>query len=553
MNINIRYLNENVKTYPKGIKINDIISGLGVNSNNKNPIVAVKFNNEIVSLSFTVKINGNIEPIFLNSRDGKTLYRKSLCFLLAMSFQKLFPKRRLIISHSLSSGFYYYYDGIDKISQDDIKKLSNKIKELVRKDLNIQIMSLSYSDAIKYFKSNNLHNTALLLKYNNKSKIHVYECDDYLDIYHGPLLSHTGLLTNFELMNYPPGLLLRFPGWTLGKKIPVHKNNRLLFQIYQEYKKWGKILNIDCIGLLNTRIHNETIKEFILIAEALHNNKIADIADKICGNNKDLRLILIAGPSSSGKTTFSKKLNIQLKVSGLNPVLLSIDNYFLPRSETPVDKYGKPNFEALEAIDIKLLNDHLVKLFNGEEIEIPYYDFITGTRKYKKTKLKLTEKTLLILEGIHALNDKLTPLVDNKYKFKIYVSALTQLNIDDHNRIPTTDNRLLRRIVRDNKFRGHSILKTLHMWPSVQRGEQKYIFPFQNTADIAFNSALDYELAVLKVYANPLLKTITPDMKEYTESHRLLTFLNNILPIPPTLVPSMSILREFIGDSRFEY
>ena len=553
MNINISYLNKDIKTYTKGIKISEIISNFDVNHKKNNPIVAVKFNNEIVSLSFTVKINGNIEPIFLNSKDGNNLYRKSLCFLLAKASKLLFPARRLVISHSLSSGFYYYYDSLDEIPEEDIIKLFGKIKELVDKDLSIQIMSLSYSDSINYFKKNNLFNTALLLKYNNRPKIHVYKCGDYLDLYHGPLVSHTGILNKFEIMNYPPGMLLRFPSKSIVKNIPPHKDNPILFQIYQEYKKWGKILNINCIGLLNDRIHNETLKEFIYISETLHNKKIANIADKICENKNKIKLILIAGPSSSGKTTFSKKLNIQLKVSGRNPVLLSLDNYFLPRDETPLDKYGKPNFETLEAIDIKLLNEHLVKLFNGEEIEILFYDFITGKRKYKNKKLKLEDRSLLILEGIHALNDQLTPIIDNCYKYKVYVSALTQLNIDDHNRIPTTDNRLLRRIVRDNKFRGHSVLKTLHMWPSVQQGERKYIFPFQNTADIAFNSALDYELAVLKVYADPLLKVITPDMKEYSESHRILLFLNNILPIPPSWVPSMSILREFIGNSHFEY
>lgn len=552
MNINIKYNGKRKTEFPKGIKIINIISNFGINQIKNNPIVAVKFNNETVSLSFTVKINGNIEPIFLNSEEGLQLYRKSLCFLLSKASHELFPKRRLIISHSLSSGFYYYYDGFEKIKDTDINKLFTKIQEYVKSDLTIQIMSLSYSDAIEYFKKNNFFNTLLLLKYNNKGKIHVYKCGDYLDLYHGPLISHTAILNNFEIINYPPGFLLRFPTNLIENKIPPHRENPILFQVYQEYKKWGKILNINSIGLLNNRIHNETIKDFINVAEALHDKKIANIAD-IIFERKDIKLILIAGPSSSGKTTFSKKLNIQLKVSGFNPVVISLDDYFLPRSETPLDKYGKPNFEALEALDIKLLNQNLVDLFNGSEVEIPHYDFITGTRKYKNNKFKLQKESILILEGIHALNDKLTPLINKSLKFKVYVSALTQLNIDDHNRIPTTDNRLLRRIVRDNKFRGHSVLKTLYMWPSVQRGERKYIFPYQNSADIAFNSALDYELAVLKVYADPLLKTISPDMKEYSESHRLLLFLDNILPIPPTWVPSMSILREFIGESNFEY
>jgi len=310
---------------------------------------------------------------------------------------------------------------------------------------------------------------------------------------------------------------------------------------------------MNCVGLLNQHIHDGNIQEFIQVAEALHDKKIASISDRICEKRDTVRLVLIAGPSSSGKTTFTKKLAIQLRVHGRNPIAVSLDDYFLPRDNSPLAEDGTPNLEALEAINIALLNDHLLRLFDNNEVEMPRYDFITGRPRQKGVKLRLPERAILILEGIHGLNDTLTAQIPREQKFKIYVSALTQLNLDNHNRVRTTDNRLIRRIVRDHKYRGHSALETLEMWPSVHRGENRYIFPFQNSADAAFNSALDYELAVLKTYAEPLLRTIKPDVPEYSEARRLLLFLYNFLPIQPHLVPSQSILREFIGESEFDY
>jgi uridine kinase len=392
----------------------------------------------------------------------------------------------------------------------------------------------------------------LLLKYQTHSKIPVYECGNFIDLAHGPLLARSGLLKNFEIMNYQPGFLLRYPKFGGTEKVPEFRENPVLFSIYKEYKNWGKILNMNCIGLLNQLIDETQHKEFILISEALHDKKIASIADDICRNRDKIKLVLIAGPSSSGKTTFAKKLAIQLRVLGRNPVTISIDDYFLSKEKTPLDEYGKPNYEALDAIDLDLLNEQLVHLFAGETVFTPVYNFAKSERESQGKPLKLPPRPILILEGIHGLNDKLISRIERDKKFKIYISALTQLNLDDHNRISTTDNRLLRRMVRDYKFRGHSALKTLKMWPDVRKGEDTYIFPFQNTADAAFNSALDYELAVLKLYAEPLLRTVTPEYPEYAEAARLLSFLNNILPIPPTWVPQQSILREFIGESIFE-
>jgi uridine kinase len=361
------------------------------------------------------------------------------------------------------------------------------------------------------------------------------------------------MLNVFGVKAYPPGFILRYPPLSAPGRIGSFEDNPLLFSVYQEYKHWGKILKLNCIGRLNEKVKAGGIKEFIEIAEALHNSKIMEIAEIIRQKKDIVSLVLIAGPSSSGKTTFMKKLSIQLKVFGITPVAVSIDDYFLPRSLTPKDKKGNYDYETLDAVNVKLLNTHLSRLLAGREVLIPVYDFEAGMPKTEGKKVKLGTNSIVLLEGIHGLNDKLTPLITAEKKLKIYVSALTQLNLDDHNRIPTTDVRLLRRMIRDYQFRGHSALTTFKMWASVRHGEDKYIFPYQNNADLAFNSSLDYELAVLKVYAEPLLKTIEPSHREYSEVQRLLAFLENVIPIPSSWVPTQSILREFIGESSFSY
>ena len=552
MDLEIKLPSGETKRYDRSTTTKDIIKDFR-HQDEADPIVAVRLNNEIVSLSYPIPVNGEVEPVTLNSGDGTILYKRTLCFLLAIAAKKLFPKRMLVIGHSLGAGYYYYFDGYDGIEPEDLDRLSKQIRKIVQQDHQIEHIAISFSDAVKYFTENNQPDTALFLKYQSKSKFLMYRCGDYMDLAHGPLLSRTGLLKTFDLCNYPPGFLLRFPLKGGDQTIPPLQKNPVLFSIYQEYKSWGKILNMNCLGHLNQLIMQGNVKEFVQVAEALHDKKIASIADSICEKRDTLKLVLIAGPSSSGKTTFSKKLAIQLRVWGRNPVAISLDNYFLPKHQTPLDADGKQDFERLEAIDISLLGSDLSRLLDGESVEIPNYDFITGKRREKGTILQLPARSVLILEGIHGLNDKLTPGIEREQKFKIYVSALTQLNLDDHNRISTTDNRLIRRMVRDSQFRGHSALDTLRMWPSVGRGEDRYIFPFQNSADVAFNSALDYELSVLKSYAEPLLRTVKPDVREYSEATRLLSFLESFLPIKPTLVPPLSILREFIGDSEFTY
>ncbi len=537
---------------PLGTTVEEIITDDELQSKSF-PLVAVLVNNDIASLTYRVEINCYLAPVYLNTREGANVYRRSLCSLLAIAAKQLFPDRRLIIGHSLGSGYFYYFKGLSDTPEKDLEALRERMKQLVRDGLPIRRKSISYLEALKYFETNNQNDSVLLLKNRNDPKLPVYTCGDFMDYAHAPLVPNTGLLTVFELMNYPPGFLLRYPPWNNPGTLAPFKDNPVLFKIYREYKNWGKIQKVNCVGLLNDLIQKGQVRQFIEVAEALHDKKIAEIADKINERRDTARLVLIAGPSSSGKTTFSKKLAIQLRVLGRNPVTVSLDDYFLARELTPRDEEGNYDFESLAAIDIELLNEHLLKLFEGREITIPRYDFQTGKRKPEGIALKLPQRAILILEGIHGLNDRLTPLIEKNYKYKIYVSALTQLNLDDHNRISTTDNRLIRRIVRDYRFRGHSALETLSMWQSVRDGENRNIFPFQNSADSAFNSALDYECAVLKFYAEHLLKTVKPDHLIFHEARRLLSFLEQFILIPPGWVPEHSILREFIGESAFEY
>lgn len=510
-------------------------------------------NNEVTSLSYKIEVNSEIIPLSLRCDDGIRMYRNSLCFLLYLAVHKIFPHRRLIIGHSLGNGYFYYFDGSNEVSEEDLQNIEESMHQLVNQGRPIQRKVISYMDALRYFKEANQPDTLLLLEQQNNNKVPVYTLGDYMDLAHSPLVPNTDVLKHFEIKKYQQGFLLRYPPRENPNNIMPFKDSPILYSIYQEYKSWGKILEVHSVGRLNQIIYNREIGDFIQIAETLHNKKIAEIADRIHERKGTVRIILIAGPSSSGKTTFTKKLAIQLRVVGFNPVVINVDNYFVPRHLNPVDEEGNLDFEALEAIDVPLLNEHLLTLFAGEEAEIPSFDFKTGSRKKGGPKLKLEDRSIILMEGIHGLNEKLTPDVASDVKYKIYVSALTQLNLDDHNRISTTDNRLLRRMVRDYQFRGYSALETLERWPSVGRGEKKNIFPYQDNADTAFNSALDYELSVLKVYAEPLLKMIKPDTAHYKEAERLIFFLDNFNPLQTTNVPSHSILREFIGESGFKY
>ncbi|MDA3937932.1 MAG: nucleoside kinase [Spirochaetia bacterium] len=550
--VNIKLESGEKQTISYGTRVKEILSKL-LSEKTENPVIAARINNELVSLSFKIEINSDVEPVRLYSTPGIRLFRRTLSFILAKASVTLFPERHLVISHSLGDSYYYYYNGQEGITDKDIALLQNEMLRIVETGSDIERRVISYNEALNFFKKVNQPATALLLKYRNESKIPIYYCGGFIDISYEPLLPNTALLKPFEIYNYAPGFLLRYPNRKEPQKLAPFKDFPSLFAVYKEYKAWGKILNVNCLGKLNELSENREIKPFIRVAEALHNKKISQIADNIAEKREHVRAILVAGPSSSGKTTFTKKLSIQLRVMGFNPVSISLDNYYLPNVDAPVDEHGKPDFEVLYSLNIELLNKHLLQLFEGKEVEIPIFDFITGLPKESGTPLQLTKRNILLIEGIHGLNPGLTPQVKDDLKYNIYISALTQLNLDDHNRIPTTDNRLIRRMVRDHQFRGNSAEITLNMWPSVRRGEEKNIFRFQDQADSVFNSALDYELAVLKIYATPILRTIKPENEVYNEAIRLLSFLDNFSSIPPQHVPDDSILREFIGESAFSY
>ncbi|MDR1211226.1 MAG: nucleoside kinase [Spirochaetaceae bacterium] len=548
--IKVRFSTGESVNCPLGIRVDELAGGFG---SLHTDIAAVKINNKIMPLSTRLDINAVLEPVLLDVPDGVMIYRRSLAFLLAKAARRIFPDRGLSVGHSLGNTYYYTFNQEKKPSVEDISALEAGMKSLSDENIPIEYCYMAYSEALELFHSRGQTDTALLLDQRSESKIPVNLCGDFADLYIEPLVPRTGLLTAFHLMAYRDGFLLRFPGVGRGRVIEDFEDSPGIFSVYHEYKKWGRIIGVHAVGQLNRLVSDRTIRDYIRIAEAFQAKKMAEIADRIYDRKDEVRVVLIAGPSSSGKTTSAKRLSIDLKVMGMEPVSISLDDYYRGTEQTPRDENGQPDFECLEALDVPFLNEQLLALFRGEEVEIPAFDFKAGRRRAEGKKLRLGRRSILIIEGIHGLNDALTPAIERSKKFKLYVSALTQLNLDDHNRIPTSDNRLLRRMVRDNQFRAAGAERTIRMWPNVQKGERKHIFPFQNSADAAFNSALDYELAVLKFYADPLLRSVKPTMTEYAEAVRLLSFLENFAPIPPQYVPGTSILREFIGESEFKY
>ncbi|MDR2964627.1 MAG: nucleoside kinase [Treponema sp.] len=549
-NINVT-INGKLYTHHYGVKALELVQHFGVP---REQIAAVKENNEIRPLGTSLLVNTVLEPVLIDSPEGVSIYRRTLSFVLAIAARNIFPDDGVYVGHSLGNSYYYTFRSGNQYEKDKIEMLAKEMEKLVKDNIPITFKYIAYQEAVDFFKEKNQVDTVLLLEQRSSSYIKVNECQGFMDIHVRPLLERTGLLSSFELMPYQDGFLLRFPGIGRGKEIDPYKDEPNLFKIYKDYKEWGRMVGIRVVGELNSRIAARNIDEYIMIAEAHQSHKLAAIANQICEKIDNIKMILIAGPSSSGKTTSAKRLSIELMALGINPIAIGLDNYYVGTDATPKDENGEPDYECLEALDVPYLNKQLLQLYRGEEITLPVYDFKTGSRKQNGgKKIRLQKDNVLIVEGIHGLNDKLTHSIDRNTKFKIYVSALTQLNLDDHNRIPTSDNRLIRRMVRDSQFRGADALRTFSFWPKVQAGERKHIFPFQNTADAVFNSALDYELSVLKYYADPLLKAVKPSMREYAEAVRLLAFLENFTPIPPQYVPGTSILREFIGDSEFKY
>lgn len=521
-----------------------------LNGNLKYPAVAGIINNRLRDLHFPLDRDYEVELVDLSSEMGLKIYRRSAAYLLLKACNDLFPGRRLMIKHTLSNGLYCEF--LDSPSNDaEITQINQRMNELVAADLPIKRLLLEKQEAVRIFTEQGQEDTIKNLEYRDKDKLHVYELDGFYEYFYGYMVSRTSLLGKFKLLNYHPGMVLQTPEINdIDLMQPYHEQPKL-FQVYQEAKAWAGMLDTPHLAAMNDIIARGEIDDLIRVNEALQEKKIAQIADMIC-SNPETRLVLIAGPSSSGKTTFAQRLLIQLRVNGRRPVSISLDNYFIDKNLTPRDEDGDYDFEALEALKLDLFNDHLARLIDGEEVEVPIYDFKLGTCLPKGIAMTVPPGEPIIIEGIHGLNDRLTWSIPREQKFKIYVSALTQLNIDYANRIPTTDCRLIRRIVRDSRTRGYSALNTIKRWPSVRRGEEKNIFPYQENADIMFNSSLVYELAALKPLVEPLLKEIGPEHPEHVEARRLLKFLSYFRTIPSTSIPPNSILREFVGGSWFK-
>lgn len=532
----------------KGTRVVDLLKDEIAKSRNK--VIACRFNNEVKSLSYEIDSDGKIELIDLTDKDGIRIYRRGLIYIIGKAFYETYPEALLTINYQLSNSLLGEVDNM-KVTKEMIEKVDKKVKEIIKRDAEIKKVAMTKEEAEKFYQENHTLKGKLQLDVKNKKEIMLYYCEDYYNYFYGVMPLSTGIIDIYELLEYDGRFLVRYPSRKNPNELPEFKENKKLLATLDEYEDLHETLNVHTLYKLNKIVDENRIKDYILLDEALHEKKMAQIADDIVKRGK-VKVVLIAGPSSSGKTTFARRLGLQLRLNGLKPFTISVDNYFVERNQNPKDEFGNYDFECLEAIDIDLFNSHILKLLNGEEIKVPTFDFEHGTKLYKGNTMKLEDDQILVIEGIHCLNDKLTPLIPKEQKYKVYISALTVLNIDYYNRISTTDTRLIRRIVRDNQFRGYSALHTLKMWDSVNRGEERNIFPYQEEADSMFNSSLIYELAVLKDYAMPLLKEIDNSHPEFSEAKRIYRMLGYFESIPGEYVPQNSLLREFIGGSIFE-
>lgn len=545
--INIKINNKNYE-YPKNVALDIIAKDL---SNEYKGIVTIgKIKNKLKDLNSTLDKNCDLELIDTTQADGMRVYMRTLSLIFIKACEEIFNGCKVTIEHSLSNGLYCEIkNNKSEVTEEDIEKIKAKVKSIIESDLKIEKIVTDKSEAIKILKNNNKNAKAELLKYKEYEDVKLYKCGGYINHFYGHMLPSTSYVKTFDIKKWQSGVVILGPSKENKNEPQNFVAQPKLSNIYKESEVWSELIGIDKVASLNEAIESKKYGEIISIVEALHEKKISQIADIIKENNK--RVILIAAPSSSGKTSFAHRLSIQLKVNNLHPVPISLDDYFVDREDTPLDEFGNFDFESIYAIDLELFNSDLEKLLKGEEIKLPKFNFKTGKREFSGKTLKIEKDQPIILEGIHALNPMLTQSIDDKDKFKIYISVLTQINLDNHNRIPTTDLRLIRRIVRDYNFRGYSAEKTILNWWSVRRGEDKNIFPYQEEADIMFNSACLYELAVLKKYAKPLLEQIEDDNEAFIESNRILKFLQYFVELDDELdIPPTSIIREFIGGSR---
>lgn len=521
------------------------------------PPIAALVNNDVSSLSYPLTVKSEVQFLTMASSDGWRVYRRSLCFLLAKAVHDLFPKAEFRVEHSFGVGLYCSFRDAgareDGIADEALALLDAHLRQLVDLDLPIERRKVAFTDAVRQFEASGQTERLNLLRYRNPPRIVIHWCEGFSDLAHGPLAPRTGVLKRFRLIPYKGGFVLHLPEREAPNELRPFEDQPHLFQIFREHKRWGRILGVSTVGRLNEIVSEGDVEDFVRTAEALHEKKLGQIADRIAAADHRARVVLIAGPSSAGKTTFAKRLCTHLQVNGLRPVTLSTDDYFVGEDRNPVGEDGQPDYEHVEAVDLELFNEQLLKLADGAEVQIPRFNFATKSREYRGEKLRIGEDQVVVIEGIHGLNPRLAHSIPAEAKFRVYISALTQLSVDSNNRISTTDNRLMRRIVRDHRYRGHPALQTLRLWPKVRAGEKRWIFPFQREADATFNSALDYELAVLKPVVEPLLMQVKPSHAEYAEARRLTEFLLNFVPCPATSVPRHSILREYIGGSSFRY
>jgi len=520
-------------------------------------VLGALVNNEAVSLNDSLVINATVAPLTLADEHGWRIYQWSLAFLLAAAMREVSPRAVLRVRHSMGNGLYCTVDWPEAERAETLEKRVARIeaamRDLVARNEAIETEVVGYEEAIQLFEKVGQEDTLNLLRHRNPPRVTLIRCDGFVDLAQAPMVPHTGLLAQFKLTPCAPGFVLDMPAKSAPDRVAPFELQPKLFQIYQEHIAWGRILGVTTVGQLNEAIVSKRIDDIILTAEALHQKKLAGIADLIAERKPTIRLVLVAGPSSAGKTTFAKRLISHLRVNGLRPQLISTDDYFVGDAENPRDEQGNLDYEHIESMDLKRLNSDLLNLLEGREVHLRRFNFIAKTGQDRPETTRLGPQDVIVMEGIHCLNPRLTAQVPRAVKFLIYISALTQLGIDSHTRISTTDNRLIRRLVRDSQYRGYTALTTLQRWPSVGRGEQRWIFPFQGEADIMFNSALDYELAVLKSFAVPLLNQVKPSHPEYVEARRLTGFLHNFLSIPATSVPGDSLLREHIGGSQLRY
>lgn len=538
--------------YPLGISLAEISRDLNIKSDNF--VCGAMVNNQVRELSFCVVKPKDIEFFDVLHPDGIKLYIRSLIFVLYAATGKIIPEAVLRVTKGISNGYFCELSALDReITEEDVKMIKDEMSKLIKQDIPFVKKKLYSADAVKYLFKKELKDKARLFEQQGRLYTSLYFLNGLGNYFYGHLLPSTGYLLNFDLIKYFDGLLLRVPDSDNFNKLPEVTIQNKLFEVYEEHKKWAQILNVSTISHLNEFTLKKQGGYIIKISEALHEKKMAEIANLIYEKNSEIKVVLVAGPSASGKTTFSKRLGVQLAVNGLRPYQISLDDYFVNRKYTPVDENGNLDFESIEAVDVEFFNEQLAEILEGREVRLPKFDFYRGKRYMNGMKLKLKKGDILIVEGIHGMNPRLLTHIQDDQTFKIFISALTQISIDEQTYISTSDNRLLRRIIRDSKYRGYPASDTLKRWPLVRRGEEKNIFPYQENADVMFNSATLYELGVLKKYAEPLLKQVLENQPEYMEAKRLLNFLSYFKPVEDGEIPPTSLLREFLGGSSFAY